>query len=142
MPPKDRCREEHRTALTAAGWWVYVQDVENGPIVSRKQYTTDPSDDRTAEASLVMLVDSYQMDVRSTVRPTQGVNNLTPDMVDRVRLVFDAITRRYTNRSALKGVVLNSLEPSTTPGDLTTMLADVTFSFYGPFNDLRVRIIL
>lgn len=134
-------KETQLEELTAAGWWVYVQDVDGGPIVCRKQYTTDVSGgDITAEASFTTIADNFQKDVRAATRGITGVNNMTPAIVDRARLACNSVGARYLNRLALKSYVLNSLTPSTTPGDLTTLIGDFTLGFYGPLNLLRIRV--
>jgi hypothetical protein len=136
----DYFKESQLEIMTAAGWWIYVQDETDGPIVCRKQYTTDVSGDITAEASFTTIADNFQKDVRNSVKPLLGVNNITPDLVDRVRLLIQSVGKRYQNRQAIKSYTLNSLEPSTEPGDLTTLVGDITLEFYGPFNLLRIRV--
>lgn len=136
----DYFNEEQLSLLTASGWWVYVQDSNDSPIVCRKQYTTDVSGDLTAEASFTTTADNFQKEVRASVQPLMGKNNLTPDLVDRVRLLIQSVGNKYVNRQALKSYTLNSLTPSSEPGDLTTLIGDITLEFYGPFNLLRIQV--
>lgn len=136
----DYFKESQLEILSGAGWWVYVQDVAGGPIVCRKQYTTDVSGDLTAEASFTTIADNFQRDVRASVRPLLGVNNITPQLVDQVRLTINGVITRYKNRTAVQDITLNSLAPSTAPGDKTTLEADTTITFFGPFNLLRMKI--
>jgi hypothetical protein len=134
----DYFNEEQLSLMTAGGMYIYVQDVEGGPIVCRKQYTTDTSGDITAESSITLVVDSFVKDIRKSVRPILGVNNLTTTTIEKVKLIINSISQRYINNQALKSATLNSIQPSKTPGDITTLEADMTLGVIGPFNLLRI----
>jgi len=138
----DLFKERQLELLTSAGHWVLVQDVDGGPIVCRKQYTTDVSGDLTAEASFTTVTDDFAKTCRVSVKPLLGVNNITPELVERVSMIIQGVIALFVGRKALKSATLNSLEPSTAPGDLTTMVGDVDLEFYGPFNLLRMRLLL
>lgn len=136
----DYFSEKQLETLTASGMFVYVQDEEGGPIVCRKQYTTDVSGDLTAEASFTHIADEFAKVVRRSSQPLQGRNNLTEEIIDRERMIIQAAIKRFQNRQAIKTGTLNSLTPSKEPGDKTTLIGDVTLEFYGPYNLLRIKL--
>jgi hypothetical protein len=134
----DYFTETQLTQMTAAGLWIYVQDVEGGPIVCRKQYTTDTTTEETAESSLTLIVDAIRRDIRASVRPIMGVNNLTPQIRDRVAFIINSVINKYKARNAIERASIRRMNFA----DKTTLEVTMDVKPFGPFNLLRITILI
>lgn len=119
-------------ALSAAGWYVVLQDSAAAPPYSVHSVTTDPATLESSELMIVKNFDYVSLFYKGVITPFLKGYNITPDTLNLIQDAFDSAT------AALKGQVrpklgapiltgkLESIEVLQTSADHVQMVGSVT----------------
>jgi hypothetical protein len=129
---------ETQMATAAAGgvWWA-IQDTPGGAVASRHQLTTDMTNLKTKETSIVTAVDYVAKLIRNQVSRFIGRNNITRQLLEAVSLGISGALASVEGSVVAKA----SLDAITQDADnLDTIKVDVTLVPFYPANHIKITI--
>jgi len=128
--------------LSANGVFIGEQVVETASPYIRQQRTTDISSILKNELSVVKTVDFVSKLFRQELDPYTGKYNITPELIDTVKVVIEGLFSRLKQQTNIGPVILSGRLISVTQDDvaLDTLNVVVDIEVPVPANFIRVRI--
>jgi hypothetical protein len=120
-------------------YWI-IQEVENGPLTSRHQVTTDKTSIETREFSITKVVDFTAKFMRAGLRNFIGKFNITQGFLDTLSTVVQGQLTFLSEAGVLIGGDLNNIIQDTDQPD--TVLIDVTLDVPYPCNYIRLTLVV
>jgi hypothetical protein len=130
--------------LSAAGWYVFIQDTPISLPYTVHQLTTDPDTLESGEYSLVKNFDFVAQTFKNALDQFLGKYNVIPETLDLVsdtlRVTGDALIRARLPRigAPLRSFTVESVSESETSGD--TVLAVISVGLPNPLNRIELTI--
>lgn len=134
--------ESQLRILDAGGVMVHQQPVEDGPIVVRRQRTTDTTDLRKTELSIVNILDFVAKYMRQELDPYTGKYNITPEYLEMLRVVINGLTARLKETTEVGPVIIEGTLISIEQNAVELDTVDIVYQIEAPVpaNYLRVRL--
>jgi hypothetical protein len=134
--------EEQLKLLDAGGVMVHEQPVVDGPIVVRRQRTTDTTDLKKTELSIVTIVDFVAKFLRQELAPYVGRYNITPEYLDMLKVVINGLTVRLKENTEVGPVILEGRLVSIEQNQTELDNVDIVYQIEAPVpaNFLRVKL--
>ncbi len=135
----DRFTEQQMATAAAGGVYWIIQDTIGQPLFSRHQLSTDMSNTKTKELSVVKSVDLVAKKLRAVLRPKIGRNNITKGLITELTLLINGVLKRSAGTDVADaklrtlGVVDNTLDELAVTVDITP---------YYPANKITVTIVI
>jgi hypothetical protein len=134
--------ESQLKLLSADGVFIVEQAVESAAPFIRQQRTTDLSSILKNELSVVKTVDFISKLFRQELDPYTGKYNITPELLDTIKVVIDGLFTRLRETSDIGPVILSgaliSIEQDEAQLDTINIVVDIEVPV--PANFIRVRI--
>ncbi|HUW13826.1 MAG TPA: hypothetical protein VM537_29150, partial [Anaerolineae bacterium] len=134
--------EDQLKLLDAGGIMVHEQPVTDGPIVVRRQRTTDTTDIKKTELSIVNIVDFVAKFLRQELDPYTGKYNITPQYLEMLKVVINGLTARLKETTTVGPVIIEGTLISIEQNAVETDTVDIVYQIEAPVpaNFLRVRL--
>jgi hypothetical protein len=134
--------ESQLKILDAGGVMVHEQPVVDGPIVVRRQRTTDTSDLKKTELSIVTIVDFVAKFLRQELSPYIGKYNITPEYLEMLKVVINGLTARLKENTEVGPVILEGTLVSIEQDEVELDTVDIVYQIEAPYpaNFLRVKL--
>lgn len=134
--------ESQLKILSANGVFVVEQAVETAAPYIRQQRTTDVSEIKKTELSVTTTIDFVAQLFRQELDPYIGRYNITPELLDTLKIVVDGLFRRLTGTTSSGPTVLSarliSIEQDPVEIDTINIVIEVEAPI--PANFIKVRI--
>jgi hypothetical protein len=129
---------DRQIGVAAAGgvWWV-IQDTPGTSVYTRQQLTTDMTNKKTQEYSIVKAIDFCAKQLRNAVGRFIGSRNIDPGLLNEIGLVVQANLNRLAGK-VVQQATLGALE--VVPDSLDEIALDVNFEPFYPNNKIRIKI--
>ena len=128
--------------LDAGGIMVHEQLATDGVVTVRRQRTTDTSDLKKTELSIVTIVDFVAKYLRQELAPYVGRYNITPEYLDMLKVVINGLTARLKENTEVGPVILEGQLISIEQNSVELDTVDILYQIEAPVpaNFLRVRL--
>ena len=134
--------ESQLKILSANGIFVIEQATESAAPYIRQQRTTDITSVLKNELSVVKTVDFVSQLFRQELDPYTGKYNITPQLLETLKVVIDGLFTRLRQSSDIGPVILSgqliSIEQDEVQLDQINVIVDIEVPV--PANFIRVRI--
>lgn len=126
--------------IATGGTYVVIQDVEDAPVFSRHQLSTNVTQIEKRELSITKDVDFIAKFFRNSLRPYIGRFNITKIYIEQLRTVGTGILKFLTANGQLISGEIVSLEQSESQPDTVLLEVDLLVPF--PANFIRVTLLI
>jgi hypothetical protein len=136
----DIMTEDNLNTLAGGGVWILIQETASGPVTTRHQLTTDITDIKTREESMLTARDHFAKRVRLNLNPLIGRYNLTQKYLDnQVRVALNGVIQdEVKDRVIGKKTSITSLKILTDQPDTAEAVVNLEGLFPANFIDVRV----
>jgi hypothetical protein len=124
--------------MAGGGTYILIQDVQNGPVYSRHQLSTDLSSIETRELSITRVVDFTAKFLRAAVRKFIGVNVINQNLLDALGTTISAVLAFLESTGVLNGSTLNQIIQDASAPD--TVLGSITLDVPYPCNYIMLTL--
>lgn len=136
----EKFSKKQLNVMAGGGTFILIQDVENAPVSSRHQLSTDLTSIETRELSITKTVDYAAKFLRASVRKFIGVQTINDQLTDTIGTTIDGVLRFLIEAGVLLGAQLNNIVQDETSPD--TLLIDVTLQVPYPCNYIRLTLVV
>lgn len=141
----DRYSEPQLKIMSAGGLWIFYQESDSGPVLTRQQLTSDMTSIDTREDSITQALDFGAKLYRRSIRNFIGRYNITTGLLESLNVVVDALNRFLTSPGSGGGGVfreINVLGLYQSETEPDSIMLDAEITPYYPFNKMKVRFII
>jgi hypothetical protein len=124
--------------MAGGGTYILIQDVQNGPVISRHQLSTDLDSIETRELSITKVVDFVSKFLRTAVRKFIGVNVINQNLLDALGTTINAVLKFLESIGVLNGSTLNQIIQDANAPD--TVLGSITLDVPYPCNYIMLTL--
>jgi hypothetical protein len=126
--------------MAGGGSWIYVQEAQGAPLLSRMALTTDLTSIETRTDSITKVVDYAAKFMRASLRNFIGRFNITQGFLDSLGAVIQGVLGLLVETGVLIGGTLNNIIQDEDAPD--TVLIDVTLDVPFPANYIRLTLVI
>jgi hypothetical protein len=130
--------KDQLNVMAGGGTYIIMQDVQNGPIFSRHQLSTDLDSIETRELSITKVVDFTAKILRAAVRKFIGVNVINQGLLDALGTTIQAVLQFLQTTGVLNGSNLNQIIQDASAPD--TVLGSITLDVPYPCNYIMLTL--
>lgn len=134
--------EEQLKILDAGGIMVHEQLVTDGPITVRRQRTTNTTELKKTELSIVNIADFVSKFLRQELDPYTGKYNITPQYLEMLKVVINGLTARLKETTTVGPVILEGTLISIEQNAVELDTVDIEYQIEAPVpgNFIRVKL--
>jgi len=126
--------------MAGGGTWIYIQEAQGAPLLSRMALTTDLTSIETRTDSITKVVDYTAKFMRASLRNFIGRFNITQGFLDSLGAVIQGVLGLLIETGVLIGGNLNNIIQDEDAPD--TVLIDVTLDVPFPANYIRLTLVI
>lgn len=139
-PADSKFTRRQLNQMAGGGTYILQQEVENGPVFSRHQLSTDTTSIETRELSITKVVDFTAKFLRAGVRRFIGRQNINAVFLDTVGTTITGMLQFLVEHGILNGFHLNNIIQDAANPD--TVMLDVTLDVPFPCNYIKLTLVL
>jgi hypothetical protein len=136
----ERYTRRQLNKMAGGGTYVLMQEVQNGPVFSRHQLSTDTTSVETRELSITKVIDFVAKFLRVGIRRFIGRQNISAVFLDTVGTTIQGMLTFLTENGIINGANLNNIIQDPKAPD--TVMVDVTLDIPYPCNYIRLTLVV